>query len=478
MFRQQSAQPPERRILTVSGLNREVRFHLESGFSSVWVEGEISNLYRARSGHSYFVLKDDAAQVKCALFRQRNPYGAVKLAEGQQILARGRISLYEPRGDCQLIVDHVEDAGEGRLRREFERLKQQLAAEGLFASENKRPLPRFPSTLAVLTSPDGAAIRDVISVIGRRFPAVRLVVVPSRVQGAEAEAELRAGLERAIALAPDAILITRGGGSLEDLWAFNDEGLARAIAACPIPTICAVGHETDVSIAEFAADVRAATPSAAAELLVPDGAELRARIERATRALERRDPRLETERQGQRIDELGRRMVRVVERTMERGRDRSGAAAARLRAQHPAQRITAAVDRCIALQSALRRRIAERVSAGERSATVARHALLQAGPDRQSIRGEVEGLARLTERLARAGSVRIERAALAAAGASRRLETLNPQAVLDRGYSVTRRAATGEVVRDPDQLAEGDELVTRVASGEFRSRVASDDPEL
>ncbi len=265
---------PTRNILTVSELNRQARVTIEDRFRIVWLLGEMSNFARPRSGHWYFTLKDDAAQVRCAMFANRNRAVQMQPGEGQLVLIRGRVSLYEGRGEFQVIADYMEPAGEGALRQAFDQLKIKLAAEGLFDAERKQVLPDFPEHLAVITSPSGAAIRDVLSVLERRFPSLAVTVVPSLVQGAEAEAELTRALARAQTLEPDVILLTRGGGSLEDLWSFNSEALARAIVACPIPIVSAVGHEIDVTITDFVADVRAPTPSAAAELIAPDRAEL------------------------------------------------------------------------------------------------------------------------------------------------------------------------------------------------------------
>ena len=266
--------PPERDIYTVSRLNREVRVLLERGFGTLWIEAEISNFARPSSGHWYFSLKDANAQVRCAMFRQRNYLSTFTPKDGQKVLVRARIGLYEPRGEYQLIVDHIEDAGRGALQRQFEELRARLAAEGLFAAERKRPLPGLPVRIGIITSPTGAAVRDILHVLARRFPAIGVLIYPVQVQGAQAAADIVAALELAGRRADcDVLILARGGGSLEDLWAFNDERLARAIVASPIPIITGVGHEVDFTIADFAADVRAPTPSAAAELVVPDAQE-------------------------------------------------------------------------------------------------------------------------------------------------------------------------------------------------------------
>src|SRR6202167_4608551 len=265
---------PERDVYSVSRLNREVRVLLERGFGALWLEAEISNFARPSSGHWYFSLKDSAAQVRCAMFRQRNMLSAFTPRDGQKVLVRARIGLYEPRGEYQLIIDHMEDAGLGALKRQFEELRAKLEREGLVAAERKRPLPSLPRRIGIITSPTGAAVRDILHVLARRFPAAAVLVYPVSVQGAQAAAEIVAALEAAGRRAEcDVLILARGGGSLEDLWAFNDERLARAIVASTIPLITGIGHEIDFTIADFAADMRAPTPSAAAELVVPDAGE-------------------------------------------------------------------------------------------------------------------------------------------------------------------------------------------------------------
>ena len=261
---------------------------LERGFGSVWLEAEISNLARPSSGHWYFSLKDATAQVRCCMFRQRNMLCAFAARDGQKVLVRARIGLYEPRGEYQLVIDHMEDAGLGALKRQFEELSAKLAAEGLFAAERKRALPMIPKRIGVITSPTGAAIRDILHVLARRFAAVPVLIYPVAVQGAQAAAEITAAVRTAGRRGEcDVLILARGGGSLEDLWAFNDEALARAIAASSIPIISGIGHEIDFTIADFAADVRAPTPSAAAELAVPDGEEWRASLGGSRNALQR-----------------------------------------------------------------------------------------------------------------------------------------------------------------------------------------------
>ncbi len=257
--------------ITVSQLNRQAKTLLEQGLARLWVEGEISNIARPASGHVYFTLKDKSAQIRAAFFHQRQRGPTIGFKDGDQVLVYGRVSLYEARGDYQLIVEQIEPAGEGALKRQFEVLKKKLAAEGLFDEDRKQDLPKLPTRVGVITSPSGAAIRDIVSILGRRFPSIPIVIYPSAVQGEAAAPELISALATAIRRDEcDVLIMSRGGGSLEDLWAFNDEQLARAIADSPIPIVSAVGHEVDFTIADFVADLRAPTPSGAAELVVPD----------------------------------------------------------------------------------------------------------------------------------------------------------------------------------------------------------------
>jgi len=319
--------------ITVSQLNRQAKTLLEQGLARLWVEGEISNLARPASGHVYFTLKDKSAQVRAAFFRQRQRGPTISFKDGDQVLVYGRVSLYEARGDYQLIVEQIEPAGEGALKRQFEVLKKKLAAEGLFDEDRKQELPELPGRIGVITSPSGAAIRDIISILGRRFPSIPIVIYPSAVQGDAATAELIGALATAIRRDEcDVLIMGRGGGSLEDLWAFNDEQLARAIAESPIPIVSAVGHEVDFTIADFVADLRAPTPSGAAELVVPDRADwLRTVNSLATRIA--RLGRRTVEDLGQTLDWLSRRLVQTSpSATLQRSSTRLAALNQRLNA--------------------------------------------------------------------------------------------------------------------------------------------------
>ena len=356
---QRPVQPaPRREVYTVSRLNREARVLLEAGLPPCWIEGELSNFARPSSGHWYFTLKDADAQVRCAMFRNANLRVRVAPKDGMHVLLRARVSLYEARGEYQLIAEHLEEAGEGALRRRFEELKARLAAEGLFDQALKRALPRLPRRIGVVTSPTGAAIRDILHVLARRFPAVPVLIYPVPVQGAGAAAEIAAAIRLASERRDaDVLILARGGGSLEDLWAFNEEPVARAIRASSIPVVSGVGHEVDFTIADFAADVRAPTPSGAAEIVVPDRAEWRrsllATAERLSRAwrrlgsrarerlawlarrLELTHPRTRLAARAQRLDELETRLARALRRELAEARARLAAAARTLNAVSP-----------------------------------------------------------------------------------------------------------------------------------------------
>jgi len=434
--------------ITVSELNRQVRALLEQGIGRLWVEGEISNIARPASGHLYFRLKDESAQISAAFFRnrQRGPTHAFK--NGDHVLAYGQVSLYEARGDYQLIVESLEAAGEGVLQRRYEALKKKLAAEGLFDEDRKQPIPALPRRIGVITSPSGAAVRDVLSVLRRRFPFVPVVIYPASVQGDAAPGELIDALQAAIRRDEcDVLVLTRGGGSLEDLWAFNDEQLARAIAACPVPVVSAVGHEVDFTIADFVADMRAPTPSGAAELVVPDrGDWLRAVDTIATRIA--RQGRRILENKAQALDWLGRRLVTAspaarVARQQDRLRENLGRLAATMRYQLHAD--------------------------GSRLFTLNR-ALLQVSPAVR-VQRAVGRAAQLRQRLATAGRNRIADADHRLRLTARALDAVSPLATLDRGYAIVTDSATGKALTRASQVKQGDDVRARLAHGELLAKI-------
>jgi len=443
--------PPARQVFSISRLNREARALLERGLGSVWLEGEISNLSRPASGHWYFSLKDESAQVRCAMFRQRNLLVRFPVRDGAQVLARGRVSLYEARGEFQVVVEHLEEAGEGMLRRRFEALKQKLSAEGLFDARHKQPLPPLPRRIGVITSPSGAAIRDILHILRRRFPAIPVLVYPVAVQGEAAPREIEqalrlAGLRRDC----DVLILARGGGSLEDLWAFNDEAVARAIFACPIPVVSGVGHEVDFTIADFVADERAPTPSGAAERVVPDRAEwlrsLAATARRLALAMGRRladqrnalrvrehrlarvHPGVVLRQHAQRLDELEGRLRRAGLARLERANNRLRTASALLTRASPALRVAA---------------MGLRLQAAVRSLSAAARAQLTGQRQRLEL-------------------------------AARALHTVSPLATLDRGYAIVTDAA-GKVVQDAASLRPGTRIAARLARGRIEAEVLTVD---
>jgi exodeoxyribonuclease VII large subunit len=436
--------PVERDVLTPSALNRLARDLLEDALPSIWIEGELSNVMRAGSGHLYFTLKDSAAQVRCAMFKPRSTWLRFRPADGMHVLARGRVTLYEGRGEFQLVVEHLEEAGEGALRRAFDALKARLAGEGLFASERKRALPRFARRIAVVTSSRGAALHDVLSVIARRFPLAEIDLVAVPVQGHDAPPAIAAAINAlSRARRHDIVLLTRGGGSLEDLWAFNDEAVARAIHASAIPIVSAIGHEIDFTIADFVADLRAPTPSAAAELIVPDASDL-------SRVVERQRARLE---QGMR-------------RALETRLQRIDNAAARLQAQRPEARLARGAERA--------RQLEWRLQTLLRTTFESRHSRTQRLRSRLTAVDPLVLLARRRERTLvladrlRAAIVRTaERRALRLAELARTLNAVSPLATLDRGYAIVFDRETGRVVRSIADVVDGVALRTRVADGEF-----------
>ncbi len=436
---------PGRDVYSVSRLNREARLLLESGFPMLWIEGEISNLARPASGHLYFSLKDGQAQVRCALFRQHTRALGVTLRDGLHVLLRGRVSLYEGRGEFQIIVEHVEDAREGALRRAFEALKQRLAAEGLFDTAHKKPLPRLPRRIGVITSPSGAVIHDILTTLRRRFPAIPVLLYPVPVQGEGAAEKIAAAIRLAAARADcDALILARGGGSLEDLWAFNEEVVARAIYDCPIPLVCAVGHEIDFTIADFVADARAPTPTAAAELLSPDQTEW-----------------------AQQFHAIGLRLVRLMRDRLRLHMQHVDWLSARL--VHPRQRLELLASRLGALRQRLHHAHLARLRG-----VYARLGVLQLRLQRCSPAARLDALRphvrHLGDRLQRAARARIEASTERLRAVSQALNTLSPLATLARGYAIVQ-TADGVIVRDARTVREGERVTARLAHGELDCRV-------
>ena len=443
-----AAPPTGRDVYTVSRLNKEVRLLLESGLPLLWLEGEISNFAAPASGHWYFSLKDSQAQVRCAMWRQRNSLLQFRPKEGMLVLARARVGLYEPRGEYQLIVEHLEESGEGALKREFEKLKTRLAAEGLFAAERKRPLPAVPRRIGVVTSPTGAAIHDILRVLRARYPAAGVLIYPTAVQGAAAVAEIVRAIEAASRRAEcDVLIVARGGGSLEDLWCFNDERVARALVACRLPTISGIGHEVDVTIADFVADLRAPTPSAAALAAVPD-----------------KSTWLEA------LASLESRFGGAMGRALRAHGLALGALTQRLSLSHPGSRLAQHAQRLDDLEQRMRLAL--------RSGVVGRRQRLEALATRlwrENPRHRLEALcaraATLRQRLAASMEAQLGGLGQRLALASRTLDAVSPLATLARGFAVVSRAADGALLRDAADAPAGTEIEARLARGTLRARV-------
>ncbi|MEW7867746.1 exodeoxyribonuclease VII large subunit [Aeromonas diversa] len=428
-------------VYTVTRLNSAVRMLLEHEIGTVWLNGEISNLAMPASGHWYFSLKDLSSQVRCAMFKGSNRRVPLRPRDGMQVLVQARVSLFEPRGDYQLIVESMQPAGDGVLAMRFEELKQRLTIEGLFDAGRKRPLPAQPRAVGIITSATGAALHDMLTVLRRRAPSLPVIIYPTQVQGQAAIGQIVHALYTANRRAEvDVIILGRGGGSLEDLWCFNEEAVARAIAQSTIPVVSAVGHEVDVTISDFVADLRAPTPSAAAELVAPDQGQLRERLDaldlrlrrsalqllqgsrhRLTllaKRLEHRDPQRTLEQQSQRLDELALRLERQMSRQLQGSERRLAQLAQRLERHTPPRRI-------------------------------------EEGRRRHQLAGE-----RLTAAMTRQLAGRSHRIGMLAA----RLDGVSPLATLGRGYAILRDEA-GKVVTSPRDTRVGARLSARLAEG-------------
>jgi exodeoxyribonuclease VII large subunit len=436
---------PDRQILTISQLNRRARLLLETHLPLLWLRGEISNLSRPGSGHWYLTLKDSEAQVRCAMFRNRNQLVRIKPKDGDQVLVRGRVGLYEARGDYQLIIEHMEADGVGLLQQRFDALKAKLLAEGLFESASKRPLPAYPVRIGVITSPTGAAIRDFLHVVQRRCPWLEIHIYPTPVQGREAIAGIVTALELANSHKTcDLLVLARGGGSLEDLWALNEEAVARAIYASEIPTVSAIGHETDFTIADFVADVRAPTPSAAAEIATPDGDALRAMFKNYQISLQRRiaqtlalrqhqlnnlakrlrSPADQLRQQNQHLDHLDIRLYQAWQRFFSRQQMQVDQLTKRLAAIHPQKQLNANQLRTAELQQRLQRAMAVNLHNNQQQL----HALAAT------------------------------------------LNAFSPLNTLERGYAIAWDGK-GRVLRSATQVEAGEKIRLRVCDGELSAAV-------
>jgi len=481
------ASRPVKEVYAVSRLVREARGVLEGSFPLIWVEGEISNLAMPASGHIYFTLKDEAAQVRCAMFRNRNRNVRFTPKNGMQILLRVRVTLYEGRGEFQLVVEHMEEAGSGALQRAYEALKHRLGEEGLFDQAHKKDLPTLPQSIGVVSSPDGAAVHDILTVLNRRFPAANVILYPVAVQGGDSAKQIASMINLADSRQEcDVLIVGRGGGSLEDLWSFNDELVARALFTCEIPVISAVGHEVDFTIADFVADVRAPTPSAAAELAVPDATQWLAKVhshshrlsllikhrlqdeKRHLNNLQQRLPQpLTTINQHmQRVDQLGQQLNRNWLQIINNKRQRVDYWSVRLK--HPQARIEANQYKLTHLN--------------ERLQQVVKQKLTQASSQHKTLFQRLQlnsPLPKITQQQASVGQARnqldnaiqkiIEQNKADLSQKMRTLAAVSPLNTLERGYSITTEAKTGQVIRYADDVEVDQEITIQLQNGKMKA---------
>jgi len=443
-----TAPTAQRNIITVTQLNRATSQLLAEHFFSVLVEGELSNMAQPSSGHIYFTLKDANAQVRCAMFRTQQRRLGFKPENGKRVVVKAQVSLYEPRGDYQLIVEQIEEAGDGALRRDFDALKLKLSGQGLFDAAHKQSLPVLPNAVGVITSPSGAAIRDILAVLRRRFAAIPVIIYPVAVQGDNAKHDIARVIATANRLKQcEVIILGRGGGSLEDLWAFNEELVARAIYASEIPIISAVGHETDVTIADFVADLRAATPSAAAEHASPDQQYWLSRFQVLELRLQQHLQRKLNQKQ-QALDWLGQR----------------------LQQQYPGQKLARNAHRLNELENRLKH--AMRGGLRQRAGMVeAKSAALWQYNPALTISSHQQRQDYLRQRLIAAMAHKLEQCKQRLLNSGQTLQAVSPLATLNRGYALVIRPDSGAVIRSGGQLKPGDKVQTRLAHGSFTSEV-------
>jgi exodeoxyribonuclease VII large subunit len=427
---------------------RETRSVLEGSFPLIWISGEISNLAQPASGHIYFSLKDEVAQVRCAMFRMKRQRLRFQPENGQQVMLRAKVSLYEARGEFQLIAEHMEPAGEGALRLAFEQLKQKLAAEGLFDTADKKPLPAMPKQIGIITSPSGAAIRDLLTVLGRRFPALPVVIYPVQVQGEGAAQQMLEMLKLANQRNEcDVLILSRGGGSLEDLQAFNDEALARAIHASRIPLVSGIGHEIDFTIADFVADQRAPTPSAAAELVSPDRTALLHHLQ-----------------------QLGQRLALTQTRRLAYHQEQLTSLQNRLLRQHPSQRLQQRAQRFDELYQRFRQTHQFHLTGLEHRLETLWSRLTRLSPG-QRIEKRRHHYQRQLERLQLAMERCVMEKRTKCNQLARDLNTLSPLSTLNRGYAIVKREADDHIVRSSSEVERGDRIEARLSQGSLVCRV-------
>jgi len=439
-----------RTILSVAELNAEVNQLLTQGFPLLWVEGEISNLVRPASGHLYFSLKDSKSQIRCAMFRNRNMKLTIQPENGMKVLVRGRVGLYEPRGEYQFIAEHMEDAGVGQLQKQFEVLKQKLNDAGLFAQEHKKELPEYPKRIAVITSPTGAAIRDILTVLKRRSPHTPVLIYPVAVQGNNSKTEIETAIRRADADKKcDVIILARGGGSIEDLWSFNEENMAKAIYHAETPIICGVGHEIDFTIADFIADVRAPTPSAAAELVTPDSNQLITDVIQNRIWLQQHIIQLIQQKQ-QKLDWLS----------------------SRLELQKPSRKVQQQSQRLDEIVSRLHQQINVFISNKKLKLENLDSRLLTNRPIRK-VQESQQKLSHLSVRLQQSMQNKIQNSQARFKLQMATLDSISPLRTLERGYSITKDKKSGSLITSVKQTKKEREIIVQFKDGEISAIVDS-----
>jgi len=438
----------EMSVISVSELNKKAKSLLEKGIPKLWIEGEISNLARPASGHMYFSLKDELSQIRCAWFKQRQLQNTLNIANGAKMLALGKIGLYEPRGEYQFIVEKMEIAGEGDLKRKYEDLKKKLAGEGIFSEENKLELPELPKKIGVITSPSGAAVRDILTILKRRFPIIPVTIFPVAVQGEQAAPQIQNALKKANLRADcELLILARGGGSLEDLWAFNEEIVARAIFHSEIPIISAIGHETDVTISDFAADMRAPTPSGAAEIAVPDQQDWM-----------------------KSIDNMSDKIITIITQQINSKSQLSDWIIKRLSQSSPKMTVKRQIEKSNNLRKMLSISILQNLTKQDKNIHQLKSKLNEVSP-RLKIHGQLSRIKELNQKIVSCSDHFLGGLNNRMKLASKTLNSVSPLRTLDRGYAIARDAKTKNVIMSADTVEIENDIEVRLAKGEIKVKV-------
>ena len=438
----------EQSVISVSELNKKAKSLLEKGIPKLWIEGEISNLAKPASGHMYFSLKDEMSQIRCAWFKQRQLQNTLNIVNGSKMLALGKIGLYEPRGEYQFIVEKMEIAGEGDLKRKYEDLKKKLSAEGIFSEENKSELPNLPKKIGIITSPSGAAVQDILTVLNRRFPIIPIIIFPVAVQGEQAAPQIQNALEKANFRADcDLLILARGGGSLEDLWAFNEEIVARAIFDSEIPIISAIGHETDITISDFTADLRAPTPSGAAELAVPDQHDWI-----------------------KSIDNISEKINTIITQQINSKSQLSDWINKRLSQSSPKMTVKRQIEKSNNLKKILSSSILQNLSKQDKNIHQLKSNLNEVSP-RLKIHTQLSRIKELNQKITSCSDHLLEGLNNRIKLASKTLNSVSPLRTLDRGYAIARDAKTKNVIMSADNIEIENDIEVKLAKGEIKVTV-------